>query len=179
MFLFGVFIDIVEVLARQPTVRCGQVALVLSHSNGSEVRAGVMEHVLTATRSGRHQVAALLEAVDDSIALGTLTQRATDPRCGRVHVGDLEELRADLIRLDDAGPPGNSGHMHAALEHITFTARIRAGRALGEEIVHGAVVTHPHHEGVLGDSKILERPEDLPHIMVMLHKLVAGVRPLC
>ena len=67
MLLLRVFINIVEVLARKPTVCCGQVALVLSHPNGSEVRARVMEYVLTATRSDCHQVAALLNAVDDTI----------------------------------------------------------------------------------------------------------------
>ena len=39
MFLFGIFIDVEEILARQSAVLSGHVALVLTYPNGSDVLA--------------------------------------------------------------------------------------------------------------------------------------------
>ena len=102
--------------------------------------------------------------------------------CGAMlsfEIRDGRPIADDLVGLDDAGPPGHCGHVHAALKHIALATTKCGVRVLGEEIEHGAVVTHPHHESVLGDSQVLEGLEELPHIVVMLHELVAGVGPLC
>ena len=76
-----------------------------------------------------------------------------------------DDVANNLVGINHAGPPGESGHANTTFVEVAFTAAEGAVAVEEEGAVSvgrlGAVVAGENDEGVLGEPVFLQRGHDL------------------
>src|ERR1017187_2900549 len=99
----------------------------------------------------------LLALFDDVRFTGRCQQRGK-------HVLVREDLIGDRTRLDHTRPADRAGHAPAAIPVRILLAAKRSAPAVGPAQFFGAVVGRVHHDGVVGNTQLVELIEELSYV---------------